>query len=346
MKRLSLIVVALCAALAVVGCSPKSHYQMKGIIVNTQDLSTVDWGKLAAENGINTVGTHMFPGEVIEFIQSEKGQAFLASCKEHGVDVEHQLHAMAELLPRELFTEDSTMFRMDENGRRVADANCCVHSERALETIAANAVKVAEILRPTNHRYYFWLDDGKPVCQCEKCKEYTESEQALIIENRIVEALRKQDPEAQLAHLAYYNSLKAPRKVKPAEGIFLEFAPFLRSWEKPLADLSVEDRGMSHAQNMAHLKENLEVFPAETAVVLEYWLDVSLFSGWKKPAVQLPWRRDVFLSDINTYAELGIKNVTSFGVYMDSAYFEAYPDTTPLKEYGEGLRNYVLKSKE
>ena len=55
---------------------------------------------------------------------------------------------------------------------------------------------------------------------------------------------------------------------------------------------------------------------------------------------------DVFLSDINTYAELGIKNVTSFGVYMDSAYFEAYPDTTPLKEYGEGLKNYVLQSKE
>ena len=44
--------------------------------------------------------------------------------------------------------------------------------------------------------------------------------------------------------------------------------------------------------------------------------------------------------------ELGIKNVTSFGVYMDSAYFEAYPDTTPLKEYGEGLNNYVLENKE
>ncbi|MBR4994972.1 MAG: DUF4838 domain-containing protein [Alistipes sp.] len=345
MKRLIAIVAVIAAAVAVISFQPKSHFDMRGIIVNTHDLSTVDWGKLAAENGINTVGTHMFPGEVIEFIESEKGQAFLASCKKHGVEVEHQLHSMAELLPRELFAEDSTMFRMDENGRRVADANCCVHSERALATIAENVVKVAKILTPTNHRYYFWLDDGKPVCQCEKCKQYTESEQALIIENRMIKALREFDPEAQLAHLAYYNSLKAPRKVKPEEGIFLEFAPFLRSWEKPLADLTVEDRGMSHAQNMAHLKENLEVFPAETAVVLEYWLDVSLFSSWKKPAVQLPWRKDVFLSDINTYAELGIKNITSFGVYMDSAYFEAYPDTTPLKEYGEGLANYRLNSK-
>lgn len=40
------------------------------------------------------------------------------------------------------------------------------------------------------------------------------------------------------------------------------------------------------------------------------------------------------------------KNVTSFGVYMDSTYFEAYPDTTPLKEYGEGLRNYTLSGKK
>ena len=342
MKRLSLIVVALCAALAVVGCKPQSHYQMKGIIVNTQDLSTVDWGKLAAENGINTVGTHMFPGEVIEFIQSEKGQAFLASCKEHGVDVEHQLHAMAELLPRELFAEDSTMFRMDENGRRVADANCCVHSERALETIAENAVKVAEILRPTNHRYYFWLDDGKPVCQCEKCREYTESEQALIIENRIVEALRKQDPEAQLAHLAYYNSLKAPRKVKPAEGIFLEFAPFYRRWDKPLNDSEAVRDGqtLTHGRYMEVLKENLEVFPAETAQVLEYWCDVSLVSGWSKPAKKLPWHKDVFLEDIDTYAKLGIRHITAYAMYTDAEYYEAYGDVSFVEDYGNGLFRY------
>ena len=72
-------------------------------------------------------------------------------------------------------------------------------------------------------------------------------------------------------------------------------------------------------------------------MILEYWLDVSLFSGWKKPAVELPWRKDVFLSDVQTYASLGIRNVTSFAVYMDSAYWAAYPDTTPLREYGEGL---------
>jgi hypothetical protein len=42
------------------------------------------------------------------------------------------------------------------------------------------------------------------------------------------------------------------------------------------------------------------VFPAGTAQVLEYWLDVSRFSQWKRPAVRLPWRRDVLEADLAT----------------------------------------------
>lgn len=346
MKRFLFAAVAT-AAVLMMGCKPQSHYQMKGVILDPTDLTSVEWVKMAAENGINTIGTHMAPGckamcaEISEFILSEKGQAFLAECEKYGIDVEHQLHAMKELLPRELFAEDSTMFRMNEEGRRVADVNCCVHSERALEIIVKNAVEIAKVLRPTNHRYYYWLDDGQPVCQCPECKDFSPSDQALIIENRIIKGLRELDPEAQLAHLAYHNAVQAPRKVKPVDGIFLEFAPYFRSWEHPLTDLEVERRGMTHGENLQCLKDNLEVFDPETAIILEYWLDVSLFSRWKKPAVELPWRRDVFLSDIDTFAKMGVKNVTSFALFMDSDYFSKY-STTPVKEYGEGLNSYIL----
>ncbi len=172
MKRF-LLLVAIIASLAMVGWKSNNHYQMRGVILDPHDLESVEWVKLAAENGINTIGTHMAPGskamcaEISEFILSEKGQASLAECEKYGIDVEHQLHAMKELLPRELFAEDSTMFRMNEEGRRVADVNCCVHSEHALDIIVKNAVEFAKVLRPTNHRYYYWLDDGKPVC-CNK----------------------------------------------------------------------------------------------------------------------------------------------------------------------------------
>ena len=83
------------------------------------------------------------------------------------------------------------------------------------------------------------------------------------------------------------------------------------------------------------------MFDPETAIILEYWLDVSLFSRWKKPAVELPWRRDVFLSDIDTFAKMGVKNVTSFALFMDAEYFSKY-SATPVKEYGEGLNSYIL----
>jgi len=38
------------------------------------------------------------------------------------------------------------------------------------------------------------------------------------------------------------------------------------------------------------------------SVFLEYWLDVSRFSPWKRPAQSVPWRRDVFIPDLRAYA--------------------------------------------
>ena len=306
----------------------KPFFQKRGVVLVVQDLETVDWPKLAYENGINTIGTHITPEEVVSFIRSKKGEKFLADCKKYGIDVEHHLHAMGELLPRELFAEDSTMFRMNESGRRVNDYNLCVHSLKALDKVAEKALYYTKLLPATNHCYYYLIDDNRPMCSCPECSEYSVSEQALIVENHIIKALRKFDPEAKLAHLAYINSMSAPRRIKPEEGIFLQLAP----WYKPLDGIRLQE-----------LKENLTVFPVETAEVLEYWLDVSRFSNWKKPAVKLPWDRELFESEIDIYANLGIRNITSFAAYIDDKYIKAYKDLGFLKEYGDGLKNYSPK---
>ena len=341
---LSILTLALSAFTLWTLCRGAGGFGMRGAVLAVEDLETADWPRIAHENGINTLGTHITPDQVLRFWQSERGERFRQECRRYGILVEHELHAMSALLPRGLYEQDSTMFRMDENGRRTADFNCCASSQRALDTIAARALWYARQLAPTNHRYYFWLDDGAPVCHCPGCDSLTASEQALIIENRMLEAIRTSDPEAMLAHLAYYSSLEAPRRVKPREGIFLEFAPFQRRLDLPLTDSLAEVNGIGcNARNLDYLRQNLEVFPAETAVVLDYWLDVSMASGWKKPAVELPWRGDVYRQDLQTYAELGIRNITTFAVYMDSAYFAKYPDTRCLKEYGDALRRFPGK---
>lgn len=331
-----------------VSCTPKKSVseglETRGVVLYTSDLASVaKWPAMAAKCGINTIGTHITPSEVLGFLSTEEGRRFTKDCKRYGISVEHQLHAMSELLPRRLFDEDPEMFRMDSLGRRTPDANCCAHSERALGIIAANAAKLAGQLRPDNHRYYFWLDDNAPVCACPLCRDFSPSEQAVIIENRMLGAIRAIDPKAKLAHLAYSHFMDPPRKVHPAEGLFLEFAPIYRSWDVPLSDedaLCPRGYPVTNGDNLRWLEANLEVFDAADAVVLEYWLDVSLFSRWKRPGVQLPWRPDVCASDIATYASYGIRNITSFAAWMDAAYFARFPSWKPVQDYGRILGSF------
>jgi hypothetical protein len=241
---------------------------------------------------------------------------------------------MRELLPRALFAKDPGLFRMNDQGARTPDANLCVHSPHALEIVATNALRLARQLKPTTGRYFFWGDDGQPWCRCPRCREFSDSDQALLLDNYLVEKLRKLDPRAQLAHLAYANTLAPPKRVKPAPGVFLEFAPIHRQYDTPYARQS----GLEARDDLKSLEENLRVFPAGTAQALEYWLDVSRFSRWKRPAVELPWRRNVLEADAQTYARLGLRHVTTFAVWIDADYVKRFGEPGAIQQYGETLR--------
>ena len=133
--------------------------------------------------------------------------------------------------------------------------------------------------------------------------------------------------------------------MKPAEGIFLEFAPIYRSWARPLEDkwalpdINKPGNGqvITHGDTMQLLKDNLKVFGAENAQVLEYWLDVSLQSHWQQPSVKLAFDPSVLKSDVTTYADLGVKNITTFAVYVNSEYVNKYKDISFINTYGRIL---------
>jgi hypothetical protein len=210
-----------------------------------------------------------------------------------------------------------------------------VHSDQALEIICEKALAITNVLRPTTGRYFYWGDDGKPWCRCPKCRGLSPSEQALVIENHLCEALREVDPKAQVAHLAYHNTLVPPKNVKPNPGVFLEFAPIKRSYDVPYE----QQQGPKLAEGLHALDANLEVFPKGTAQVLEYWLDVSRFSRWQRPGVKLPWNREVFLADVETYWGRGIRHITTFAAWIDANYHQRFGDLSFIQEYGQGLSN-------
>jgi hypothetical protein len=240
---------------------------------------------------------------------------------------------MKELLPRDLFPKDPTLFRANDKKERTPDANLCVHSERALDIVGEHAVALAKSLRPMTGRYFLWGDDGQPWCRCDKCRELSDSDQALVLENHLWKVLRDQDEKAQLAHLAYSHTLAAPKQIRPAQGVFLEYAPINRRYDIPYS-LQMEP---TQPDGLHMLDANLQVFCPETAQVLEYWLDVSRFSKWTQPTVKLPWNREVFVADLEAYGSRGIRHITTFAAWVDADYLTRFGEPNFIGEYGAGL---------
>ena len=314
-------------------------FRTRGAVLVVKDMETYDWPTLAKAAGLTTLATHIRPGEIAAFVKTDLGQKFLDQCRQHGLEVEHELHALGDLLPRELFEKDKEMFRMDEQGQRVRDHNLCVHSQPALEVAAEKAADYTRLLPSTTGRYFYWIDDGMPMCRCPKCRGYSDSDQALIFANHLWRAIRGVDPRARLAHLAYANTLEPPKQVRPAPGIFLEFAPIERRYDLPFSrrDARSPSRDLLHGRMLDALDANLEWFGRDGAQALEYWLDVSRFSGWKRDqTVEIPWNDAVFRDDLGTYARRGIRHVTSFAAWLDGDYARRW-GVAPVRAYGAGL---------
>ncbi|MHB9079052.1 MAG: DUF4838 domain-containing protein [Pirellulaceae bacterium] len=341
MQRRQFLWTSLAAAVAgnelVAATREPQGFATRGVVLYPFDLTLTDWPARVAQAGLNTIGLHAARrlDVLVKFVQSDTGQKFLEQCGQLGVHVEYELHAMGDLLSREYFGQDETMFRQDAGGQRNADFNCCPSHPRALELIAEAAVEFGRLLRPTTHRYFYWPDDGREWCHCDKCRGLCSSEQALLVEHAMLRALRKHvDPEAAICHIAYGPTLEPPKQVQPEPGVFLEFAPIRRRHDRPFeqqTDLPAVDR-------IEMLDGNLEVFPRETAQVLEYWLDVSRLSGWKRPVVKLPWYQDVLIADLASYRRRGIRHITSFACFIDAEYLKLHGDPqAALADYGQTL---------
>jgi hypothetical protein len=315
-------------------CKMNPKKEKRGVVVYPDDITSIGinkWEKRIDVSGINLIGLHAAtsndPIDTLEaFIKSREGRSFLELCKRKGVEVEYELHAAATLLPRSLYDAHPEYFRQDESGRRVADYNFCFTSEAALEAMRPQLEKLLEWMKPDSHRYFLWPDDKEwKYCNCERCKSLSPSEQTLVFENRLLGMLREYDLEATLAHLAYHQTLPAPRKVRAVKGVFLEYAPIMRDYSEPLPETEY-----------TALKDNLLAFPAYSQHILEYWLDESMNSGWKKTMLKpLAFNGQWCRRDIAMYRGTGAASITNFATWLNASYESLYGSALPLFEsYG------------
>lgn len=309
----------------------------RGIIVHPEEL-TLAWLDRMAEARLNTLGLHPVGGvhadqslqRAIDLHPLPESRRLRAEAALRGISVEYEAHVMAWLLPRHLFDRHPDWFRMDEKGGRAADFNLCASNPDALDYVSERTALLAELLDTGTSKYYYWIDDVCGYsCHCPECRALSPSDQQMRMVNAMLRGLRKYDRSAKLCYLAYVDALEVPKKVAPLDGVFLEYAPIRRNHHRPIDDPDCDE----NRREVAPLRALLDYFGAKDARVLDYWMDNSLFSGWKKPPKPFSLDEVTMRRDVEFYASLGFENITAFGCYLGPDYQSLYGEP-PLKTYG------------
>ncbi|MBQ4089911.1 MAG: DUF4838 domain-containing protein [Clostridia bacterium] len=312
----------------------------RGILVHPEDL-TRDWITRTARAGINTLGLHPAGGrlahETLQQAIDMHATPFMRDLRSYaadmGINVEYEAHAMAWLLPRHLFARHPDWFRMNESGERVADFNMCASNTAALTYVAERTAILASLTDTGARKYYFWTDDvcGYSCC-CPECRGLTPSDQQLRIVNAMLRGLKTYDSAAKLCYLAYHDALAAPENVMPLEGVFLEYAPISRDHHRPIFAPDCPE----NADQSAPLPALIDYFGKSGARVLDYWMDNSLFSNWKRPPKPFALDESVMRADVAFYKNLGFEEITSFGCFLGPDYDALY-GKADLDTYGRIL---------
>lgn len=179
----------------------------RGIVINVSDCTDHFAKRLETLRGkINVLGIHPEGGlsahismeECIRYLDSREWSVFKNRMNKAGIAVEFEMHALSWILRRDMFDKHPDWFRAEENGARNPEFNCCASNAEALEYIKERSAALARIFHPDTDKYYFWIDDvASASCKCERCRELSASDQALIIYNAIADGLSAVNPRAK-----------------------------------------------------------------------------------------------------------------------------------------------------
>lgn len=310
----------------------------RGIILTPADFNGVDYLKLMNETELNTLGIHSGNGanhDLFERLGRFATPEFRVEVAAAGIECEYETHAASALMDPSLFAAHPEYFAVDgKTGERTCKRNWCITHPDVPAMVADNAAKLAQRLPSSTHRYYFWCADFRGAnCRCPECSKYSVADLQLRSVNAIAAGLRRVDPLAEISYLAYLDLDQPPVCTEPADGVFLEYAPFHRSYFESIADPGNEKFRRS-------FEALTGFFGSENCCILEYWLDSSYFSRYKKPAVRPTFSDAVLRRDLDYYLGTGAHAVTTFAVYMDGEYFKTYGDDD-LRRYAATLKEYL-----
>jgi hypothetical protein len=263
-----------------------------------------DWIDFAAKMRLNRI--HFCYGPPANDWYTSQRARLQGEVNKRGLMIEAGGHLLPEFLPREMFAEHPDWFPRNAAGARISTFNLNPFNHEALAYVGDRAVAYFGRI-PEASLFHAWPDDigGGGWTNEPGKQDYTPSDQSLLVMNHMVTRLREKLPEANVAFLAYHDTVDAPRVVKPAPGIVYFYAPRERCYAHSLDDASCT---MNRVYARA-LEQALPSFGAANAEVFEYYADEVLFQNATNPP--LP---EVMAADARYYQRLGIPRVGSLAV--------------------------------
>ena len=273
-------------------------FTKRGVVIYLSNTAFEDWVDFVPKVKLNTLGVHAFveqgggQGAVDDACRAE------ALAADRGLGIDLEAHCFGSVF--------------------------CPSDKGGLNAAASRMGDMVERLPDSTRDLFLWQADGRiGKCDCPEHRDHTASDQTLLLVNRLLATARGVRPSAKLCYLAYANTLPAPRNVTPEEGVFLEWAPIGRCMSHALNDPTCSINAEGH---VPHLLDNLELFGAEDAQVLGYWLDASFFNCGRFAANKrrLPFFPELVRADLRFYRSLGIRQITTFACQLDRSYFETF----------------------
>lgn len=155
----------------------------------------------------------------------------------------------------------------------------------------------------------------------------------MIIMKHVLKGLKRYDKDAKLAFLSYQDSF-GTLTVPPEKDMFLEFAPIDRDHFSPICSDDEKNR------RNCEIFENLgQIFHGDKHV-LEYYLDVSYYCGWKRENVKdLVLDTAVLEEDLKYYKSRGATCLSTFAGFIDAGWLKEF-GTEKIKKYAGIVKKY------
>ncbi len=153
------------------------------------------------------------------------------------------VHTASQIVPPDkYFKSNPEYFAQLADGKRSPDQLCATHPEVA--RLAIEHVRRVLKENPQTEIVSVSKNDNTQVCHCDRCKKLRHEEGSdmanqLTLVNRVAEAIEHEFPKATIDTLAYLETIKVPKTIRPRKNVAIRLCnDSVGSWKHPFTPAS------------------------------------------------------------------------------------------------------------